>query len=188
MKDPHTRSRVPARQLITALAATVLACAPSGASAQVPADSVRAELARLAARVDSLSRELARMRAQGEPAPAQEDALARLRAAADSAAGRGGADAPATPPEQQEFVGRQRSLQALNPEVSVTGDIIAQPYQSNIDEPHFFPREFELSFVSNLDPFSRARVFASHHSPGAEIIPFGEEGEEHEEGMGGPRS
>jgi hypothetical protein len=182
MEDRPIRSTALARRLVAGLAAAVLLGAPARASAQEPVDSVRAELARLAAMVDSLSREVARLRAQGQPAPAQEDALARLRAAADSAAGRAAGPAAETPAQPQEFVGRQRSLQALNPEVSVTGDILAQPYQSNIDEPHFFPREFELSFVSNLDPYSRAKVFASHHTPGGEIIPFG--GEEEEEGGG----
>lgn len=183
MKERPIRSPDQTRQLVAALATAILVCVPASASAQEPTDSVRIELARLAAMVDSLSREVARLRAQGQPAPAQEDALARLRAAADSAAGRAPGAAAAQPPaEQQEFVGRQRSLQALNPEVSVTGDVIAQPYQKNIDEPHFFPREFELSFVSNLDPFSRARVFASHHSPGAEILPFAGEEDGHEGG------
>jgi hypothetical protein len=134
-------------------------------------------VARLAALVDSLGREVARLRAAGEPAP--EDALARLRAAADSAAAaQAGAAAPAEQPGQQAFVGRQRSLQALNPEISVLGDMLVQPVQQNIDEPSFFPREFEFAFVSNLDPFSRAKVFLSNHNGGAEIIPFGAEGEE----------
>jgi hypothetical protein len=151
------------------------------AAGQEPNDSLRAELARLAALVDSLSLEVAKL---ADSAEAEEggDALARLRAAASSAADSATGPRPqAGATDAGEFVGRQRSLQALNPEISVTGDVLAQPYQKGVDEPHFIPREFELSFVSNLDPFSRARVFASHHSPGAEIKPFGAD-EEHEEG------
>jgi hypothetical protein len=58
------------------------------------------------------------------------------------------------------------------------------------DSDNFFAREFEVSIISNLDPFSRAKVFIGRHIEGGEIIPFGghdHEGEapEGEQGHGG---
>ena len=73
-----------------------LSWGPSELRAQAPTDSVRTELARLAALVDSLGREVARLRAEGEQEEAT-DALADLRAAAAAAASVGGA-----PPVQDE--------------------------------------------------------------------------------------
>lgn len=146
-----------------------------------PPDTLRVELERLRARIDSLEARLARLSEDRERAET-EDALARLRAAAAAAAGtdtiRGG-----QAPEGQVGVGRQRSLQALNPEISVTGDVFGRVDPDNTGEDNFIPREFELSLVSALDPFSRAKVFMSVHEPGAEIVPFedGEEGHGHGE-------
>ena len=159
---------------------------PSGATAQEPTDSLRAELARLAALVDSLRAEVARLSEAGQPAEAG-DALARLRAAAASAAAAGGQPAMAAGAEDQEFVGRQRSLQALNPEISVNADIFGHLNKDDINENNFFAREFEVSIISNLDPFSRAKVFLSHHGAGAEIAPFedGADVHAHEEEAGG---
>jgi hypothetical protein len=147
-----------------------------------PADSVRAELARLSALVDSLRAEVARLQAAGQEEEAG-DALAQLRAAAQAAAAAGGGgQAQETPQDQQQFVGRQRSLQALNPEISLTGDVFAQVIKDNTDQNNFFPREFELSIVSNLDPFSRAKAFISRHQPGGEVVPFDDGGHEEEGG------
>ena len=153
---------------------------PSGATAQEPTDSLRAELARLAALVDSLRAEVARLSEAGQPAEA-DDALARLRAAAAAAVAAGGQPATAAGAEDQEFVGRQRSLQALNPEISVNADIFGHLNKDDVTENNFFAREFEVSIISNLDPFSRAKVFLSHHGAGAEIAPF-------EDGAGRPRA
>ena len=140
------------------------------AAAQEPTDSLRDEVARLAALVDSLSREVARLGENGEESGA-EDALARLRAAAAAAAGERPAGEES---EDPEFVGRQRSLQALNPEISVNADLFGHINKDDVEEQNFFPREFEVSIISNLDPFSRAKVFFSHHGAGAEIAPFEE--------------
>ena len=155
----------------------------SGAAAQEPADSLRAELARLAALVDSLRAEVARLTEAGRTAAA-DDALARLRAAAEAAAA-GGAPTTGEVPEDQEFVGRQRSLQALNPEISVNADLFGHLNKDDAAENNFFPREFEVSLISNLDPFSRARVFLSHHGAGAEIAPFEDAGHAHAHDPGG---
>ena len=127
---------------------------------------------------------MARLREAGQE-PGADDALARLRAAAAAAAG--GQPTAAPEAEDQEFVGRQRSLQALNPEISVNADLFGHLNKDDVKENNFFPREFEVSLISNLDPFSRARVFLSHHAAGAEIAPFEDAGHAHahEEGEGG---
>jgi hypothetical protein len=151
---------------------------PEKGAAQTPADSVRAELARLTTLVDSLRREVARLQDGGQEAPA--DALAELRAAAEATAAAGGE--PTQAPTDQEFVGRQRSLQALNPEISVNADVMAHLNPNDTDADNFFPREFEISLISALDPFSRAALFVSRHGEGPEILPFGGIGHGHGEG------
>ncbi len=143
-----------------------------------PPDSLRMELAALKARIDSLEAALARLAGEGRQTQAG-DALARLRAAALAAAGTDTTRAPQAP-QGQVGVGRQRALQALNPEISVTGDLFARLDPDRPDQDNFFPREFELSFVSALDPFARAKVFMSLHEPGGEIVPFGADEAGHE--------
>lgn len=182
--------KLPARclRLITVGTASVVpfVASPGRAAAQAdpPPDSLRVELRRLEAAVDSLRREVARLSSAG-PEEEAEDALSRLRAAAEAAAAAGGR-APPPPPEAtrtEQFVGRQRSLQALNPEIGLTGDLFAQVVKDDADRDNFFPREFELSIVSNLDPFSRARAFIARHQPGGEVEPFEAEGHEEEGGL-----
>lgn len=149
-------------------------------------DSLRQELEALRAQLDSLRAVVERLQAQGREEEAAEaaGALERLREAARAAAGQ--ADTTAAEPEEQEFVGRQRSLQALNPEISVNADIFGHVDTDDPDADNFVAREFEFSFQAALDPFSRAKIFVSHHVPGAELEPFeGEEGHAHEEGGGG---
>jgi hypothetical protein len=126
---------------------------------------------------------VARLQAAGQEEEAA-DALAQLRAAAQAAAAAGGPP-PGETPTEQEFQGRQRSLQALNPEISVNADVFAQVNESDTDAENFFAREFEISIISNLDPFSRAKIFISRHSPGAELTPFEEGGHDHGHDEGG---
>lgn len=157
---------------------------PVPATAQEGTDSLRAEVRRLMAVVDSLRNEVERLRSEGDEEGAT-DALADLRAAAAAA---GGGTPEEEDPEEQEFVGRQRSLQALNPEISVNTDVFAHVNKDDTDADNFFAREFEISLQSNLDPFSRAKIFLSRHSGGGEFEPFLEEDGAHahaEEGGGG---
>ena len=111
------------------LAIPILA-SPGGSVAQERVDSLQAEVERLTALVDSLIREVASLRISG-PEEEVQDALAQLRNAAQAAAA---IDEPAgstDPPMEQEFVGRQRSLQALNPEISVNTDLFGH---MNVDD------------------------------------------------------
>ncbi len=154
----------------------LLAGAGADLGAQQATDSLRAEVARLGALVDSLRGEVARA------APPADDPVAQLRAAAAAAAASG--SAPAATPEPQDFAGRERSLQALNPEISVNADVFGfvNPDDANAD--NFTPREFEISMQASLDPFSRAKIFLSRHAVGPEIVPFAEAGHD-DEGEGG---
>ena len=163
----------------------VLALVPVPGVAQdpIPPDSIAQRVDSLQARIDSLAAALADMQ-QEQAEEQQEDALDALRAAAEAAAG----DAPPEDPQAQEgqFVGRQRSLQALNPEISVNADFFAFSNPDDPDQNNFVPREFEFSFQSSLDPYSRAKIFLAYHTPGGELTAFedaeggghGEEGEE----------
>lgn len=165
------RARLPGAALFAALAAFA-----SGAFAQTPADSLRAELERLTARIDSLGLEIARLREGERVAPSTADPLAELRAAAAAAAAP--ADSPG-PAQEPVFVGRERSLQALNPEISLNADVFGFLDPDDPDADNFSPREFELSFQAALDPFSRAKLFVSRHAAGPELVPFGEAGHAH---------
>ncbi len=91
---------LPAFALVGGLLAT-----PLPTAAQESTDSLRVELARLAAVVDSLRAEVARLREAGREEEAV-DALAQLRAAAEAAAAAGGPP-PSEEPVEQEFQGRR---------------------------------------------------------------------------------
>ena len=165
------------------IAAAALAVSSGNARGQelprTQADSLRAEIDKLKVQLDSIRALIER----GQAAAAQEqDALARLRAAARAAAGGAGADSTTTRQGQQEFVGRGRSLQALNPEISLTGDIFASVRSEDADADNFIPREFELSIVSALDPFTRAKIFLSAEEEGGGIEVFPASEEEEQEG------
>ncbi len=142
----------------------------SGLTAQAPSDSTARRQQRtldsltlvirgLQARMDSL----AQRRAGGDTSGGDE--LAALRAAA-SAASADSANAAAQP--RQARLGQN----ALNPEISVTGDIrvgAANPRASGSDGDNFVAREFELGFQSALDPFATAKIFASFEGGQASI-------------------
>jgi hypothetical protein len=167
------------------------------AAGQESADSLRIQVERLTAMIDSLADVVERLEAGGRtgaPDDEPQDALARLRAAAEAAAAATPTGAGATPAaggaapttdQEQAFVGRQRSLQALNPEISVNADVFGHINQDDAGQDNFFAREVEMSIISNLDPFSRAKIFVSRHQEGGEFTPFEHEGaDEHEEGAG----
>ena len=132
---------------------------------QLQMDSLAAEIRTLKARLDSLGALLARARG---PAPAAVgdtaagDELAALRAAAAAAAGRSDTlrpDSAAQAPTR--FVGRERNLSQLNPEITVTGDVRAYARWPRSPGDNFDPREFEFGFQSALDPYASTRIFVS---------------------------
>jgi len=111
-------------------------------------DSLVAVLRGMQARIDSLER----AHSQGDTSGTDE--LAALRAAASAVT----ADsAAATAPAQQARLGQN----ALNPEISVTGDLRAYAYHPGPQTDNFVAREFEFGFQSALDPYATAKVFVS---------------------------
>jgi hypothetical protein len=125
----------------------------------------------LRARLDSLEGLV--VRGQAEDLNQEEDttdAIARLRSAAQAAAGDAAADTVAQ--GSQDFVGRARSLQALNPEISLNGDLYGSIHSDNPRSENFIPREFEFTFVSALDPYARAKVFLTVEEDGGRIEVF----------------
>jgi len=197
----QVRRRWPA-SVTTALLLSLLAgvAAPGRLRAQQPArtavDSLRSELTALRAELDTLRARLGAAEQAELPGPAGRravrgaphgrggrggppgDALARLRAAAAAAAAE--ADTATAPPTTQAepFVGRQRALQALNPEISVGGDLFARAATDEPGRDNFVMRELEFAFQAVLDPYSRAKVILARGEPGAELAPFAAEGEE----------
>jgi hypothetical protein len=117
----------------------------------VPAE-VRAEL-------DALRAEVAALKQRDE-----ERELAELKAEADAAATESPEDKE-DPLAAKTFRGGERSLQALNPEISVVGDLFARfvysdgnIYSGQGGQTGFFPRVVGLHFQSNLDPFSYTKI------------------------------
>jgi hypothetical protein len=152
----------------------ILVClvgAPRPAAAQQPpdsarADSLRARVRALEARVDSLLALLRSLQTQGPTSRPAEgaDELAALRAAAGQAAGQA---APAPADTGGRAQSHTRNLNVLNPEISVTGDLVGNftAPDGGPDNTSFTPREFELSIESALDPYTRAKVFVTREEP-----------------------
>lgn len=134
----------------------LLVPAPAPAQTDDPVAELRQELETLKltyeARIAELERRLAELETSpqaAEPAaPTQDDELAALRAAAEEAASPGAAP-PAAP---DVSVGSERNLNRLNPEISITGDVVG--FTTNVDREDFDARELELNFQSALDPYS----------------------------------
>lgn len=158
-----------ARQRMLGVAAVFCLLAPAAVSAQDadPVQALRQEMEALrkeyGERLADLEARLARLEASGEtPAPASEDdELAALRDAAQETAG--GArvlaeEAPDVTPESLETAaaaGSERNLNRLNPEISMTGDVIG--FTTDVGREDFDAREFELNVQSALDPFSMTK-------------------------------
>ena len=116
-------------------------------------------------------------------ASAQETRLDSIRAAAAAAAAEGAVDTAGAPADT-----RPTGQQALNPEITVTGDVLALTALDGDETPNFVPREFEVSFQSTLDPYSVAKVFIGYHTHGGGLLPFPEPAPgvpEEEHGHGG---
>lgn len=118
-------------------------------------DSLLAELRALTARLDSLERVVAKLRAGQQDTTVVVDELAALREAAAAAAAEvERADFTAAP-----SVTGARSLSMLNPEISVTGDMRLQGRSPGPQTDLFDMREFEFSFQAALDPYASTKVF-----------------------------
>ncbi len=139
-------------RLLTAIGVAAIALCGRDGQAQQPdsaarrqqrtLDSLAAALRTLQARLDSVTG----VRRDTSAA----DELAAIRAAAAVSV-----DSAAASPPQQAKLGQN----ALNPEISVTGDLRAQSVSGSPQDNTFIPREFEFGFQSALDPYSTAKVF-----------------------------
>lgn len=104
--------------------------------------------------VAALRAEIDRLRRESEARIAELEArLAALEASREVAAVPEPAPAPVT--EVEAPVGRGRNLNRLNPEISVTGNVLGLSGRESREE--FRVQEFELDFQSDLDPFSYTR-------------------------------
>lgn len=113
-------------------------------------DSLTAVLHVVQARLDSLLR---RSAASDAPAPSDLDALRAAAAAAGAAAD-----------TSERATGRQaggRSLNALNPEISATGDIRAALLRPGPQTETFESRHLEFAVQSALDPYSTAKAIVA---------------------------
>lgn len=118
-------------------------------------DSLTAAVRALQSKVDSLTNKSADTSAAGG------DELAAIRAAAAAASG------PDTAPPAQATP--RLGQNALNPEISVTGDLRGNVRSPGPQTDNFLPREFEVGFQSALDPFSTAKVFISAGPEGFDL-------------------
>jgi hypothetical protein len=94
-----------------------------------------------------------------------EDELAKLRKMAESLAGPKKEEKPA---EEVVYKSRGLNLRELNPEISVSGDLIAYYKDQNGNRQHtdVFLRGLELNFQSYLDPFSKLKATAEVQDDG----------------------
>ncbi|HEX6199807.1 MAG TPA: hypothetical protein VF150_06035, partial [Thermoanaerobaculia bacterium] len=152
-----------------------------------PVAALRAAIERLRrdyeARLSELEARLAELeagRADAEaPEAAPSDELAALRAAAEAAAAEAAERRAAVPPTAPPYpadpadtagpaYGRERNLNRLNPEISMTGAVLGTT--SNAAREEFRVQEFELDLQAALDPFSTTKwTLAFNEEEGVDI-------------------
>jgi hypothetical protein len=149
---------------------------PSGAAAVLPArrpgeqpavDTLATALEQLSARLEQLI--AARCQpgavAPGAQPPDSTDDLAALRAAAAAAVGMpepAGADTlpdAAGPDSTPSGVAAPRGANLLNPEISASGDVRVFAQDEGPEHVNAEAHEFEFAFQSDLDPYSKTKVF-----------------------------
>lgn len=169
----RTSSRSRSRRLALAawIASWGIGVLPAQAQTEDPVADLRREieavkqeygqrLADLERRLAALEGAQAGTSAPAEPAPpaeppaTEDDELAALRAAAAEAAGQEGATGPETG-LPGAAPGGERNLNRLNPEISITGDVVGFANDQGTED--FNPRELELNLQSALDPFSMTK-------------------------------
>ena len=169
------------RAVLLCLVAAGMWSFPAAAQEQAASpDSVLLRVRELERRLDSLERVVTELRAASQPTAEPADELAALRAAARAAAG-----PPARADTAAPQASRTRNLQILNPEISVTGDVVGN-FVAPAGEDHAFsgtPRGFEFSFQAALDPYTRTKIFVTREED-FEIAGLPEGGGEEEEGDG----
>lgn len=142
------------------IALSLAGYAPENLSAQeAKVDSLEARIRELEARLDSLLAVLSREGLPDTAAEAAAGELEALRAALQAAA----AEQP--PPDTAAGqTSRVRNLNVLNPEISVTGDVVGTYTVPAEGRSKFsvVPREFEFNFQAALDPYSYTKVMVAY--------------------------
>jgi hypothetical protein len=159
------------------LALAISAATPPALPAQqTRADSLEARIRELEARLDSLLAALAQGERADTAVKTAADELEALRAAARAAAG----EQPAQ--DTVAAQSRTRNLSILNPEISVTGDVIGQYLAPGVGDDLLtaVPREFEFGYESALDPYTRTKIFIAYEQE-FEIAGYPSFGEDEEE-------
>ncbi|NHZ73452.1 MAG: hypothetical protein GWP16_03155 [Nitrospirae bacterium] len=111
----------------------------------------------------------------------QEDELEALLAEADELTAEEKLKEEVAAGQRDTFVGRERTQQALNPEISFVGDFSYNWSESDIKN-GFDIRGVEVVLQAPLDPYTRFKgVLAGHQEPFAFPFQDHEEGSEHEE-------
>ena len=138
---------------------------PAAANAQQPRTSADSLLQALQNQVKKLQQKVSTLEEKQEQAE-----LEKLLQEAEAAA----AEKPKAAAKTKVFRGGQRALQALNPEISVTGDYLGEyiaerpHYQDDELSGHHF-RVLGIHFRSDLDPFSYTKIAVEVHPEGAEL-------------------
>lgn len=153
-----------ARKRMLGVAAAFCLLAPAASAQDIEAlrQEIQALRQEYGERLTALEARLAQLEAAqtgaetAPPVEETEDELAALRAEAEATAGEP-ARAPEVVPDTSEVAtaGSERNLNRLNPEISITGDMVGfYTDHAGEDREDFDAREFELNFQSALDPFS----------------------------------
>jgi len=123
-----------------------------------------------AAEIEKLKREIEAARpTEPETNAAEEDELRMLREAAEAAVGK--PEEEQKEPEETVFKAGSLSLQALNPEISVTGDMVTF-YRDQEDaqkRSDFDFRNLGIHIESYLDPYTRFKSAVEVHEDGVEL-------------------
>jgi hypothetical protein len=120
--------------------------------------------------IEALKEEIRALRGVSTAATVpEEDELAALRRLAEAEAAK--AEEAAAGEEEETFTAKGLSLQALNPEISTTGDFLAT-YRHQEGSPQrskFTFRTFGIHLESYLDPYTRFKAAVPFTSGGAAI-------------------
>jgi len=119
-------------------------------------------------RIGRLEQAVEKLRAAPPAEPPAEPSIEALRAAARAAVP---AETPAKEAGAETFTSGALGLQALNPEISVTGDMLGSYSTDPLDDGHsdFLFRGLGLHLESYLDPFTRFKAAVPVDQHGAEL-------------------
>jgi hypothetical protein len=133
------------------------------------------EIEELKGRIAALEKELDATREER-----QKEDLEQLLAEAEEATVEQAIKEKEAEAQREVFVGRQRNLQALNPEISFLGDV-SYDWTDTAVQDQFLLRGSELGFQAPLDPYTRFKAFlGAHAEPPALAEEHGEEEHDHD--------